>query len=481
MDDNAPALETEARVYAGQVEILYFHVPIGISATILNGMIMVAVLWRFVPHDLLISWGAVLLALSITRFLIMLRYRRAADREAGARKWGGLFLAGMVCSGLVWGASVMWLCLLDSLELHLLIAFVIGGMVAGASATLSALRAAFYAFAVPALFPLTAAFFSFTDMVHASMGVMLLLFLFFLSMVAHSMHAVIRRSFQLRYEKDDLITSLEKSRRETVSALDNLRQEVQKRLGAERELRLLSRNLEREVRARTRELEHANRELNAFAYSVSHDLRAPARAINGFSRVLQQDFGELLGEKGIQYLNKVRRSVGRMNELIDDLLSLSRVSRQELRLCTCDLTGIARDIAEILKKSDPLRQVEFSIQEGLTGWCDYRLIRIVLENLIGNAWKFTRKRGHARIEFGVRKEENHVIFFVADNGVGFDMAYARKLFAPFQRLHSEEDFEGTGIGLATVQRIIYRHGGSIWAEAEAGKGATFFFTLKEGG
>jgi len=473
------AVSQGARVYAGQVELLYAHALIGIAASILNGAIMVVVLWKFLPHFPIVFWGLLLAVVSIARILVLTRYRRAQDRTGRARRWGKRFLIGMACSGMVWGVSAIWMFHVSTIELHILIAFVIGGMVAGASATLSALRSVYYAFAVPSVLPLTMAFFVYADLIHVSMGVMMILFTIFLSMVAHSIHGIIRRSFQLRFEKDDLIFSLEQSRREMDSAFETLRLEVRKRREVETELRLLSNNLEREVQARTRELEHANRELNAFAYSVSHDLRAPVRAIEGFSRVLQQEFGGSLGERGRHYLATVRQSAERMNDLIDDILLLSRVSRQGLNLRVCDLTGMAHEIADTLQKADPSRQADFFIQEGLTGQCDHRLLRVLLENLLNNAWKFTRKTETARIEFGARIEDGKTIFFVADNGVGFDMAYVHKLFIPFQRLHSEAEFEGTGIGLATVQRIIRRHGGSIWAKGDLGKGAIFFFTLKE--
>ena len=386
---------------------------------------------------------------------------------------------GLGCSGIVWGASAIWFFHADKMELHVLIAFVIGGMVAGASATLSALQAVYYAFAIPSMLPLVVAFFVHADMIHVSMGCMLLIFAVFLSIVAHSIYQIIRNSFQLRFEKDDLILNLEVSRQEAKSAFETLRQEVQKRRDAEQELRALSANLEREVHLRTRELKHANRELNAFAYSVSHDLRAPVRAIEGFSRALQLEFGHLLGEKGLDYLKKVRRSAERMNDLIDEILSLSRVSRQELKLCNCDLSGIAREVSETLQKEEPGRQADFAIHEGLTGWCDDRLIRIVLENLFNNAWKFTRKTKTAWIEFGANKEEGRTVFFVRDNGVGFDMAYADKLFTPFQRLHPEAEFEGTGIGLATVQRIVHRHGGQSGRRLRWGRGRLFILRSRK--
>jgi two-component system, NtrC family, sensor kinase len=225
------------------------------------------------------------------------------------------------------------------------------------------------------------------------------------------------------------------------------------------------------------ELKLKNDELESFSYSVAHDLRAPLRSIDGFSLALLEDCGENLNEDGKQYLRYVRESAQHMARLIDDLLALSRVTRAELDRGETDLSSIARSVAERLARAAPDRQVELLLADRLVANCDGRLLTIVFENLIGNAWKFTGKRSNARIEIGTTGE-NPQTYFVRDNGAGFDMSYASKLFGVFQRLHSAAEFEGTGIGLATVQRIIRRHGGRIWAEGEVGCGATFFFTLE---
>jgi signal transduction histidine kinase len=223
--------------------------------------------------------------------------------------------------------------------------------------------------------------------------------------------------------------------------------------------------------------EAANRELETFSYSVSHDLRAPLRAIDGFSQALLEDCAEKLDSRGKDYLKRVRAAAQRMARLIDDLLELSYVARTDLRRGEVDLTGLARDIAAQLRRMQPDRDVEFAIQEGLAAIGDGPLMRVALENLIGNAWKFTGKKARARIEFGASMKNGEPIYFVRDDGAGFDMASTGKLFGPFQRLHSARDFEGTGIGLATVQRIIRRHEGRVWAEGAADRGATFYFTV----
>jgi light-regulated signal transduction histidine kinase (bacteriophytochrome) len=230
------------------------------------------------------------------------------------------------------------------------------------------------------------------------------------------------------------------------------------------------------ARANT-ELIAANKELEAFSYSVSHDLRAPLRSIDGFSLALLEDYEEKLDAEGKDSLHRVRAATQRMGALIDDLLNLSRVTRAEMKLQKVDLSAIGRSIGAELENSQPKRRIEFHVQAGLEAHADSNLMRIVLENLLGNAWKFTSKRESARIEFGQTNNNGSRVYFVRDDGTGFDSARAERLFGAFQRFHDKNDFPGTGVGLATVQRIVQRHGGRIWAESSVGKGATFYFTL----
>ena len=225
------------------------------------------------------------------------------------------------------------------------------------------------------------------------------------------------------------------------------------------------------------ELERKNKELEAFSYSVSHDLRAPLRSIDGFSQALLDDCASVLDERGRDYLRRVRAAAQRMGELIDDLLELSRVSRAELHNDTVDLSALAQSVARELERRESERQVQFTAQPALEARGDKRLLRVLLENLLGNAWKFTTGKADARVEFGSEVRAEGRVYYVKDNGAGFDMQYAGKLFQPFQRLHGEHEFPGTGIGLATVYRIVDRHGGRVWAQGARGQGATILFTI----
>lgn len=268
-------------------------------------------------------------------------------------------------------------------------------------------------------------------------------------------------------ERDDELGAL-------MDSFDEMLGEIQQRDSA---LQRAHNELEERVSDRTRELVTSNQELEAFSYSVSHDLRAPLRSIDGFSQVLMEDYADKIDAQGIETLQRVRAATQRMSVLIDDMLNLSRVSRSEMNKEDFDLSAVARSIAEQLQTCDPGRSGEFVIKSNLRVTGDLHLLRVALENLLGNAWKYTSRHDHARIEFGRCERHGQPVYFVRDNGAGFDPQYASRLFEAFQRLHSAAEFPGTGVGLATVERIVRRHGGEIWAESAVEKGATFYFTL----
>jgi light-regulated signal transduction histidine kinase (bacteriophytochrome) len=290
-----------------------------------------------------------------------------------------------------------------------------------------------------------------------------------LAAVAESVSA--RKDYSVRARDVRSVSEVE----QLVSTFNHMLSEIQRQHAELEESRS---TLEHRVEERTRELAVANKELEAFSYSVSHDLRAPLRAIDGFSKALIADYADRpLDQRGRHFLERVRAGTQKMSGLIDDMLHLARVTRSTLQRRDVDVTAAAKDVAAELTRRHPERRVQFRVESDLRAFADLHLLTIVFENLLGNAWKFTAQKDEAQIEIGKENASEDTVFFVRDNGAGFDMAYANKLFGAFQRLHDDSEFEGTGIGLATVQRIINRHGGRIWAEAEEGKGASFYFTL----
>ncbi len=260
-------------------------------------------------------------------------------------------------------------------------------------------------------------------------------------------------------------------------ANQSLQTDIAARQHAEEEISRLNQDLERRVAARTADLQAANNELAAFTYSVSHDLRAPLRTMHGFAQVVAREHGQELSPQAKDYLDRVQNGAQRMETLIGDLLRLSEISQRTINPVEVDLSALAQNVANELQADEPGRTVQWQIEPGMAAKGDAGLLRILLANLLGNAWKYTGRCSAARIEFGCENAGAGPIYFVSDNGVGFDMKYGEKLFTAFQRLHRADEFPGTGIGLATVARIVRRHGGKVWAEGKVGEGARFSFSL----
>jgi PAS domain S-box-containing protein len=297
-----------------------------------------------------------------------------------------------------------------------------------------------------------------------------------------------RRSYSVekRYIRKDgsaiwanLTTSLAQAADGKPAYFISVIEDISERKQGEEEIRRLNAELEERVTLRTAQLQSANEELEAFSYSVSHDLRAPLRGIDGWSLALLEDYGDQLDVQAREYLGRVRAETQRMGELIDDLLQLSRVSRAQMQHGPIDLTDLAERVIARLREAQPERRIEVAVEPGLAALGDPRLLEVVLTNLLDNAWKFTRATPNPTIEVGRMEVNATHAFYVRDNGAGFDMVFADKLFGVFQRLHKPSEFPGTGVGLATIQRIIRRHGGEVWADSQTGQGATFYFTLPE--
>lgn len=473
------------QIFAEQVAQLYKLMPVGIIATLTNSTILTLLLFNLVPHPLLLSWTGSLLVVSIIRSVL---YRIALDaisRKAHLFLWSNLFSFSILTSGIIWGSAAFFAISHTSDALRILVAYVLGGMTAGASGTCSAMRKAYFAFSIPALLPQIIVFFMEGEMTFIAMGGMLTLFWILITATALTNHTTIQESFRLRFERDDLIASLKAAHKQTEKNNEDLQYEINQKKKAESALREAHDLLEKKVDQRTAELkcansklEYANRELSDFTHSVSHDLRTPLFSIKNFSMILEEESGDTLNESAKEALFFIQKSVGRMQDIIRDLMLLARAGQMELDITNVNMSSIVSEIIETLQLQQPERVVETIIQPDISALCDPPLIRIVLENLIGNAWKYTGKTEHSRIEFSTIKKDHDLIYCVSDNGVGFDMKYSENLFAPFKRLHRDSAFTGTGIGLATVHKIITRHGGTIWAESSPDQGARFFFTLK---
>jgi signal transduction histidine kinase len=459
------------QIHPEQVRLLYRNAPLGLIATLINSAVLVYILRSVVPHRVLTAWFVCIILVSTARSMQVSRFRRVPPESPDIGRWGTRFVIGLALSGIIWGSAGIVLYPVKSTIHQEFLAFVLGGMAIGAAGAFSVVMPAFIAYTLPSLAPLIVRFLAAGDEIHLAMGGMSLLFVVLITGIAFRISRVTVASLLLRFENNDLIVYLSSAKNDLEKLNRELSAEVVERRKAEEELKRHREHLEELVEERTSELE-------AFIYSVSHDLRGPLRAISGFGKILIKDQTGKLDEQGKDYLNRMNLNATRMSQLIDDLLSLSRISRQEIERTKLDLSKIASLIVRDLRASDPSRSVEVRIAEGLSAYGDENLITIVLTNLLGNAWKFTSKTAGARIEFDTLLQDGRNIYYIRDNGAGFDEQRREKMFLPFHRLHSEKEFEGTGIGLAIVKRVIHRHGGDIWAEGTTGKGATVYFRLE---
>ena len=448
-----PGKLSVAELESAQVWQLYVNAPVAMLTGVVNGAILVAVLRHAVAANVLLGWCVALVVTTLARYLLVARYRRSHSDAVAHDRWGVWFMLSMALSGLVWGIGGLVMYVPQAPAQQMFICFVVGGMMAGAAGMLSAQLKAFFAFALPSVLPLSVRLLLEGDELHVIMAAMVILFVGVMSVTAVRNRNANAASIALRFEKDQLLASLEvsKERAESLNAV-----------------------LER----RTQKLERVNRELRSFAYSVSHELRAPLRAIAGYSELLGEECAKRLGAPDREYLRHISDSAVRMARMIDGLLMLSRVTRGSLRREPVNLTMMATRIVDELQEAQPRQQLEVSIQNDLAANCDPELTWQLLENLLSNAVKFTKATSTPIIEVGGLNEAARTVYFVRDNGAGFDMRYARQLFLPFHRLHTDAEFPGEGVGLATAQRIVRRHAGKIWAEGSVGGGATFYFTLE---
>jgi signal transduction histidine kinase len=469
--ERSPVSHELPQLHAEQVRLLYRNAPLGLIATLINSAVLVFILRNVVPHWVLGTWLVCILLVSIVRFVQLSRFRRVPPESSDVGRWGTWFVVGLGLSGIIWGSAGIFLYPVESTIHQEFLAFVVGGMAIGAAGAFSVVMPAFMAFTLPSLAPLIVRFLVAGDEIHMAMGGISLLFAVLVTGIAFRISRVTLASLLLRFEKNNLIAYLSSAKSDLEKLNLELSSEIVERRKAEEELKLHREHLEELVDERTSELE-------AFIYSASHDLRAPLRSISSFGKFLLEDQAGRLDEQGKDYLKRIYLNAVKMSKLIEDLLSLSKISRQEIERTKLDLSRMASLIISDLRASAPSRDIEVDIAEGLSAYGDESLITIALTNLLENAWKFTSKTAIAHIEFGTFLQDGRRIFYIKDNGAGFDSRHSERMFLPFHRLHSEKEFEGTGIGLAIVKRIIHRHRGDIWAEGTTGEGASVYFRLE---
>ncbi len=466
----------EERILVEQVKQLYSLAPMGFIATFLNSLIVFFIMKDVMPYRILIPWLSAVLTITALRIGLVLWFRKTKLEPAAASIWGKRFIAGLCTVGVAWGCIGFFPFSEVTLAHQVFIAFVLGGMAAGASSTFSMLRNGFAAFSIPALVPLILHFFLIHDTFHYAMGSMTLLFGILLWRISRHNYGVNRNSLLLRFENLAMIVRLRLAKEKVEELNSQLSAEMQAKLVAEADLRAHQDRLERVVQERTAELTALNRELKLFAYMASHDLQEPLRMVNSYLQLLRHKYQGRLDEKADTYINYAVDGGTRMQKLIEGLLSYSRLSGGA-EFTWVDANGVYDAAVANLANSISESKAEVSKDDLPTVIGDEIQLQQLMQNLISNALKYRNPESRPRVHVSVRRNENEWVFSVQDNGIGIEPGYFDKIFQIFQRLHTSEEYPGTGIGLASCKKIIARHGGQIWVESKPGEGSVFSFTI----
>jgi signal transduction histidine kinase len=437
--------------------------PFALAATLINATITYAVMRGHAPAVVLTSWFAYLLVVALGRSVLLRHYRRVAGSEASHSR--NYCLLGVALAGLGWGALGAILYPVESLAYQVFIAFVLGGMTAGAAVAYSSLRFAFALYSVPALVPLIVRLAVTGDAMHSAMAAMVSLFAVLMFRTSARLRSATCRTLVLRFENEALVERLRQEQQRTESANQQLRMEIERRQEADRQLQ-----------GSLSELQRSNQDLAMFASAASHDLRAPMRRISGFAAILVSEYGDVVDKEGRDYLERMIVSADRMQALVSDLLSYASIGREDLVRTPVDLRHLVAEVCVALEVPIQEAGAEVVVEDMPTVPVHERLLSTVFQNLFSNAIKF---RGDAppRVHVSARREGDEWVVAVRDNGIGLKQEYLDSVFNAFCRLHSASDYPGTGIGLAVCRRVVERHGGRMWAESQPGEGSTFLFSI----
>lgn len=503
--NNFLSAEDREAYEAEKVRQLYRHAPAGLLATAINSIILVFIQRMVTPANVLALWLVSVLVIAFVRYVAIVKFRNLPQKLSRTAYWKRSFIAGAFLSGMAWGSAAIFLFPPGSLAHQTFLAFVIGGMVAGAAGTYSIIRKAFFAYSVPAVLPIIVRFGLLHDEFHMAMATMAVVYVLTMIFIAKQVNTATSTSLMLSFEKNGLVSHLsglnedllaevrerkraeaelqehrrhleeviEERTRELLESNVKLQTEAAERRHAEEEVRKLNYDLER----RASELESAYRDMESFSYAASHDLKAPIHRIKGFAEVLWRESSGRLDENGRDSLNRIAANANKMRQLVEDLLAFSSISAKELQRSEVHMDALLKSTYDEVRDTGELRDIRLVVKKLPPAYGDSSLLRQVLLNLLSNAVKFTRTRETALIEVGCETGDNENIYYVKDNGIGFDMQFADKLFGLFQRIHISKDIEGTGVGLVIVKKIIEKHGGRVWAEGRPEQGAIFYFSL----